>query len=146
MFCKKFCINFLFLRCYFFFFTFPEFGYDDCVKVHVLPREMLGRSTFGLSMWLLKWFPMWLVDRFLLLMSRLMRGDTAQLGLTRPNLGPLQLKKESGKTPVLDIGTLEKIRSGHIKVSQKVLKWFVNYLFITKWFESYGHSCLNFYA
>ncbi|XP_057466763.1 indole-3-pyruvate monooxygenase YUCCA2-like isoform X2 [Actinidia eriantha] len=85
-------------------------------SVHVLPQEMLGRSTFGLSMWLLKWLPMWLVDRFLLLMSRLMLGDTAQLGLTRPNLGPLQLKKESGKTPVLDIGTLEKIRSGHIKI------------------------------
>ncbi|PSS15598.1 Indole-3-pyruvate monooxygenase [Actinidia chinensis var. chinensis] len=85
-------------------------------SVHVLPQEMLGRSTFGLSTWLLKWFPIWLVDRFLLLMSRLMLGDTAQLGLTRPNLGPLQLKKESGKTPVLDIGTLEKIRSGHIKI------------------------------
>ncbi|CAL5397040.1 unnamed protein product [Camellia sinensis] len=85
-------------------------------SVHVLPQEMLGRSTFGLSMCLLKWFPMRLVDRFLLLLSRLMIGDTARLGLTRPKLGPLELKSSSGKTPVLDIGTLQKIKTGNIKV------------------------------
>ncbi|KAK9269191.1 hypothetical protein L1049_000960 [Liquidambar formosana] len=85
-------------------------------SVHVLPQEMLGRSTFGLSMWLLKWFPIRLVDRFLLLVSHFMLGDTAQLGLKRPKLGPLELKSVSGKTPVLDFGTLAKIRSGNIKV------------------------------
>ncbi|PIA65032.1 hypothetical protein AQUCO_00100484v1 [Aquilegia coerulea] len=84
--------------------------------VHVLPREMLGKSTFGLSMWLLKWLPIRLVDRFLLLVSRALLGDTTHLGLTRPTLGPLQLKNMSGKTPVLDVGTLAKIRTGEIKV------------------------------
>lgn len=84
--------------------------------VHVLPREMLGKSTFGLSMWLLKWLPMRLVDRFLLIVSWLMLGDTARFGLDRPGLGPLELKNLSGKTPVLDVGTLAKIKSGNIKV------------------------------
>ncbi|GMY36019.1 Indole-3-pyruvate monooxygenase YUCCA2 [Fagus crenata] len=91
-------------------------------SVHVLPQEMLGRSTFGLSMWLLKWFPMRLVDQFLLLMSRLMLGDTSQFGLHRPELGPLELKNKSGKTPVLDVGTLAKIKSGNIKVCKAVKK------------------------
>ncbi|GMN39909.1 hypothetical protein TIFTF001_009138 [Ficus carica] len=85
-------------------------------KVHVLPREMLGKSTFGLSMWLLKWFPIWLVDRFLLIVSWLLLGDTSHFGLDRPALGPLELKNLSGKTPVLDVGTLAKIKSGDIKV------------------------------
>ncbi|KAI4316159.1 hypothetical protein L6164_024165 [Bauhinia variegata] len=84
--------------------------------VHVLPREMLGKSTFGLSMWLIKWLPLRLVDRFLLIVSWLMLGDTARFGLDRPRLGPLQLKNLSGKTPVLDVGTLSKIKSGDIKV------------------------------
>ncbi|KAF8400784.1 hypothetical protein HHK36_014086 [Tetracentron sinense] len=84
--------------------------------VHVLPQQILGRSTFGLSMLLLKWLPIRLVDRLLLLMSRLFLGDTACLGLHRPKLGPLELKNISGKTPVLDIGTLSKIKSGEIKV------------------------------
>ncbi|KAI3417006.1 Flavin-containing monooxygenase [Psidium guajava] len=85
-------------------------------SVHVLPQEMLGRSTFGLSMWLLKWLPIGLVDRFLLLVSYFILGDTASYGLNRPKVGPLQLKSMSGKTPVLDMGTLKKIKSGHIKV------------------------------
>ncbi|XP_028100670.1 indole-3-pyruvate monooxygenase YUCCA6-like isoform X2 [Camellia sinensis] len=83
--------------------------------VHVLPREMLGKSTFGLSMWLLKWLPLGLVDRLLLIVSRLLLGNTARLGLDRPQVGPLQLKNLSGKTPVLDVGTLAKIKSGDIK-------------------------------
>jgi hypothetical protein len=77
---------------------------------------MLGQSTFGLSMWLLKWLPVRLVDRFLLIVSRLMLGDTARFGLDRPELGPIELKNLSGKTPVLDVGTLAKIKSGDIKV------------------------------
>ncbi|KAK8660751.1 hypothetical protein V6N13_051662 [Hibiscus sabdariffa] len=88
--------------------------------VHVLPREMLGLSTFGLSMWLLKWLPLRLVDRFLLVVSRLMLGDTARFGLARPELGPLELKNLSGKTPVLDVGTLAKIKSGDIKVRPSI--------------------------
>ncbi|AEE83256.1 putative protein [Arabidopsis thaliana] len=85
-------------------------------SVHVLPQEMLGISTFGISTSLLKWFPVHVVDRFLLRMSRLVLGDTDRLGLVRPKLGPLERKIKCGKTPVLDVGTLAKIRSGHIKV------------------------------
>lgn len=81
-----------------------------------MPREMLGFSTFGLSMWLLRWLPIRAVDRVLLLLCRLVIGDTAHIGIPRPAIGPLQLKAINGKTPVLDVGTLEKIRSGDIKV------------------------------
>lgn len=87
------------------------------MQVHILPQQMLGKSTFGLSMWLLKWLPIRFVDQFLVLMSDLMLGDTAQLGLHRPKIGPIELKNLYGKTPVLDVGTLAKIKSGKIKVS-----------------------------
>ncbi|KAF7817145.1 indole-3-pyruvate monooxygenase YUCCA6-like [Senna tora] len=62
------------------------------------------------------WLPTRLVDALLLIVSWVMLGDTARFGLDRPHLGPLQLKNLSGKTPVLDVGTLAKIKSGHIKV------------------------------
>ncbi|KAL1834661.1 hypothetical protein ACET3Z_004312 [Daucus carota] len=84
--------------------------------VHVLPREVLGKSTFGLSMWLLKWFPVRLVDTFLLIVCRILLGDTSKLGLVRPSIGPLELKNSAGKTPVLDVGTLDRIKKGDIKV------------------------------
>ncbi|THU46421.1 hypothetical protein C4D60_Mb09t04760 [Musa balbisiana] len=94
--------------------------HHDRGTVHILPREMLGRSTFGLCMWLLKWLPMRTVDHILLLVSRVMLGDTQRYGLRRPRLGPLELKSLSGKTPVLDVGALAKIKSGDIKVCPAV--------------------------
>jgi len=48
-------------------------------------------------------------------MSHLILGDTAQFGLHRPKIGPLELKNLYGKTPVLDVGTLAHIKSGKIK-------------------------------
>ncbi|PIA55670.1 hypothetical protein AQUCO_00700171v1 [Aquilegia coerulea] len=84
--------------------------------VHILPREILGLSTFGLSMWLLKWIPLKLVDLFLLLSSLFILGDTQRFGFKRPKIGPLDIKNTIGKTPVLDVGCLAKIRTGKIKV------------------------------
>lgn len=78
---------------------------------------MLGTSTFALSMLLLKWFPLRLVDYFLILCSQLILGNTYRLGIVRPKAGPLELKKAAGRTPVLDVGTIAKIRSDEIKVN-----------------------------
>ncbi|KAL0687094.1 hypothetical protein Bca4012_086771 [Brassica carinata] len=47
--------------------------------VHVLPREILGLSTFGVGMTLLKCLPLRLVDKFLLLMANLSFGNTDRL-------------------------------------------------------------------
>ncbi|KAI3411654.1 Flavin-containing monooxygenase [Psidium guajava] len=85
-------------------------------SVHVLPREVLGKSTFELAVLLMKWLPLWLVDKILLILAWLVLGDIGKCGLKRPSMGPMELKNEKGKTPVLDVGTLQKIRSGEIKV------------------------------
>ncbi|KAL5729449.1 indole-3-pyruvate monooxygenase [Ranunculus cassubicifolius] len=88
--------------------------------VHVLPREMFGFSTFGIAMALLKWIPLRLVDKVLLLLAHFTLGSTEQLGLRRPKTGPLELKNATGKTPVLDVGALSQIQSGNIKVIEGV--------------------------
>ncbi|RZC63990.1 hypothetical protein C5167_025743 [Papaver somniferum] len=84
--------------------------------VHVLPREMCGISTFGIAMSLMKWLPLRIVDKVLLLAAYFSLGNTEQLGLHRPKIGPIELKNATGKTPVLDVGALSRIKSGHIKV------------------------------
>jgi indole-3-pyruvate monooxygenase len=86
--------------------------------VHVLPREMLGVATFSVAAFLLRFLPLRLVDRLLVLLAGLFLGnDLPRLGLRRPAAGgPLELKNSSGRTPVLDIGALEKIRAGEIAV------------------------------
>ncbi|KAL6971174.1 putative indole-3-pyruvate monooxygenase YUCCA3 [Sarracenia purpurea var. burkii] len=85
-------------------------------SVHVLPREILGKSTFDLSVSMTKYLPIRLVDKILLVSAFLVLGNIEKYGLKRPSMGPLQLKNKEGKTPVLDIGALQKIRSGEIKV------------------------------
>lgn len=92
--------------------------YGVCLffQLHVLPREILGISTFGLSVFLLRWLPIKQVDSLLLFFTRLILGDTEKYGLPRPKIGPLQIKSSTGKTPVLDIGALKKIKTRKIKV------------------------------
>ncbi|KAK1372506.1 hypothetical protein POM88_028699 [Heracleum sosnowskyi] len=71
--------------------------------VHVLPRKMFGCSTFGIAITLLKWLPIRLVDKFLLLMCNFTLSNTEKLGLRRPKIGPIELKSATGKTPILDV-------------------------------------------
>ncbi|KAL1806375.1 hypothetical protein ACET3Z_029443 [Daucus carota] len=92
-------------------------------SVHVLPREIFGRSTFELAVSMLKWLPIWAVDIILLASARLLLGNIEKHGLKRPATGPLQLKDSTGKTPVLDIGALQKIKCGEIKIVPGIKKF-----------------------
>ncbi|KAI4349311.1 hypothetical protein L6164_009916 [Bauhinia variegata] len=92
-------------------------------SVHVLPREVFGKSTFELAVLLLQWLPLWLVDKLLLILAWLVLGNIEKYGLKRPSKGPLELKNTQGKTPVLDIGAFEKIRSGDINVVPGIKKF-----------------------
>ncbi|CAN6833274.1 unnamed protein product [Brassica oleracea] len=92
-------------------------------SVHVLPREILGKSTFEIGVTMMKWMPVWLVDKTLLLVTRLSLGNTDKYGLKRPELGPLELKNTVGKTPVLDVGAFSKIKSGKIKIVPGIVKF-----------------------
>ena len=76
----------------------------------------MGLSTFTLSVWLLMFLHVQIVDRILLLLAWFVLGNTARLGIPRPSRGPMELKQVCGKTPVLDVGTIAKIKSGDIKV------------------------------
>ncbi|CAA0810633.1 Probable indole-3-pyruvate monooxygenase YUCCA4 [Striga hermonthica] len=89
-------------------------------SVHILPREMFGASTFSVAMLLLKWLPLALVDKFLLMVAGLKLGSTERLGLRRPKTGPIELKNATGKSPVLDVGALSQIKAGKIKVVEGV--------------------------
>ena len=77
---------------------------------------MFGVATFSVAVFLLRFLPLWLVDRILVLLARLFLGNLDKLGIRRPSGGPLELKNTRGRTPVLDIGALDRIRSGDIEV------------------------------
>lgn len=83
-----------------------------------MPRDLFGLniSTFQVILMLLKLFPKWFVDKLIVLFSRLTLGSTDKYGLIRPKEGPLEMKARTGHTPVLDVGTVAKVKSGEIKV------------------------------
>ena len=52
-----------------------------------------------------------------------MLGNIEKYGLSRLAVGPMQLKNTKGKTPVLEICALDKIKSGAIKVVLDIKKF-----------------------
>lgn len=83
--------------------------------VQILPRELLGVpiTSFGL---LQKIFPYKTVDAINAPILRLALGDYTRFGLQRAKRGPLAMIKETGRIPLMDIGTLEWMRRGEIRV------------------------------
>ncbi|XP_071698226.1 probable indole-3-pyruvate monooxygenase YUCCA3 [Rutidosis leptorrhynchoides] len=92
-------------------------------SVNVLPREIYGKSTFELASKLMKWLPVKMVDKILLLLARCTLGNLEKYGIKRPLMGPIELKNTKGKTPVLDIGALQKIKSRNIQIVPGIKKF-----------------------
>ena len=83
--------------------------------VQILPRDLLG---FPILSWAIaqKSLPTGLVDFINAPVIRLAIGPIERLGLKRHAKGPRRMIEEDGRVPLLDIGTLAKIRDGSIKV------------------------------
>lgn len=61
-------------------------------------------------------FPYRMIDAFNAPFLHLRYRDIEELGLKRCRQGPLARMIEQGRTPLIDIGTIAKIRDGRIKV------------------------------
>jgi cation diffusion facilitator CzcD-associated flavoprotein CzcO len=83
--------------------------------VQVLPRDLLG---FPILAWaiLYRRLPARVVDIINAPILRLAVGRIEDLGLRRAAKGPRQMVEEDGRVPLIDIGTLAKIKDGSIKV------------------------------
>ena len=83
--------------------------------VQILPRDLLG---FPILAWaiLYRRLPARLVDVINAPILRLAVGRIEKLGLRRAAKGPRQMVEEDGRVPLIDIGTLDKIRDGSIKI------------------------------
>jgi indole-3-pyruvate monooxygenase len=83
--------------------------------VHVVPRDMFGRPTQHTTV-LLSHLPLRLRDAIAMGAVDLMVGDLSRWGIARPAVGPNRMIIESGRVPILDIGTIEMIKQGKIRV------------------------------
>ncbi len=83
--------------------------------VNVIPREMFGQPilAWGLTGRLL---PARVADKINAPLLRFAIGSIEKLGLKRSPKGPLQSIEEDGRVPLIDVGTLDAIRDGRIKL------------------------------
>ncbi|CAH8359630.1 unnamed protein product [Eruca vesicaria subsp. sativa] len=83
------------------------------------PRHVLTKEEVYWGMTLLKYLPVTVVDILVMMMVKtrfFLYGDPSKYGLLRPKQGPFATKFFTGKTPVIDVGTVHKIREGKIQV------------------------------
>ena len=83
--------------------------------VRIVPRDLLGLPILSWAI-LQKWLPPRVADFLNAPLLRLAVGSTRDLGLQMERKGPLQIIAEDGRIPLLDIGTLARIRDGSIKI------------------------------
>jgi cation diffusion facilitator CzcD-associated flavoprotein CzcO len=83
--------------------------------VRIVPRDLLGLPILSWAI-LQNWLPPRVADFLNAPLLRLAVGSTRHLGLQMERKGPLQMIAEDGRIPLLDIGTLARIRDGSIKV------------------------------
>ncbi|CAO2825666.1 unnamed protein product [Amaranthus hypochondriacus] len=79
--------------------------------VHVFTKEIIF-----IAMTLLKYLSIQMVDKLAIFAGQILYGDLSKYGIYRPKKGPFFLKATTGRSPVIDVGTIAKIKSGKIKV------------------------------
>ena len=88
-------------------------------KVNVIPRELFGVPVTRIAL-ALRPLPPRLADRMTTLTRRLAVGNLSALGLTKRDDGPLAEVAEGRQIPMIDVGTLARIRGGDIAVRKGV--------------------------
>jgi cation diffusion facilitator CzcD-associated flavoprotein CzcO len=83
--------------------------------VQIIPRDLFGIPIMSWAVFYRR-LPARLVDLINRPVLRLAVGDFDKLGLRRDAKGPRQMVEEDGRVPLIDIGTLARIRDGSIKI------------------------------
>jgi indole-3-pyruvate monooxygenase len=86
---------------------------------NILPRDFLGTPVQVTSM-RAAFLPVGVRDAMGRLTSRLAFGDLSRFGLLSPEYGPATQVLKYGRTPVLDVGTVARVKSGEIEVIPRV--------------------------
>ena len=83
--------------------------------VNIVPRDINGRPT-QLTAKVLAKFPFGIGDWLGTVIRKFIVGDLSKYGLETASIPPVKQLRETGKTPVIDLGTVAHIKAGKIKV------------------------------
>jgi cation diffusion facilitator CzcD-associated flavoprotein CzcO len=94
-------------------------------EIAVIPRDFLGRPIQLTAKKLAK-LPFRLGDIIGALVRRITFGNIKKYGLPVSKTHPRILIQEHGRTPIIDLGTIAKIKKGEIRVFKDVLEFHEN--------------------
>lgn len=83
--------------------------------VNVIPRELLGIPILAIAALATK-LPARVADALTAPILHLMYGDLSRFGLRKLPYGPLQQIEQDARIPLIDIGTMELIERGRVRV------------------------------
>lgn len=86
--------------------------------INIVRRDVFGRPAQPTAIFLSR-FPNWLYDLMARLSQRISVGDLTRYGLGKPKHPP-SFDLRRGKIPVIDIGTLDQIKAGTIRVAPAI--------------------------
>lgn len=94
-----------------------------CGPVHVIPRDLLGRPSqeTGIALSVL---PVPVRDAIITTIMRVAVGDLSRWGIVRPSISPQKMIEEQGRVPILDVGTIAKIKEGKFASFRQFRKCF----------------------
>uniref|UniRef100_A0A453QKT5 indole-3-pyruvate monooxygenase n=1 Tax=Aegilops tauschii subsp. strangulata TaxID=200361 RepID=A0A453QKT5_AEGTS len=87
------------------------------IVIHIMTKELIR-----LGMTLARHLPLNLVDNLIVMAANLKFGDLSKHGIRRPKMGPMILKSKTGRSAVIDVGTVGLIKKGIIKVHGSISK------------------------
>jgi NADPH-dependent 2,4-dienoyl-CoA reductase/sulfur reductase-like enzyme len=95
-----------------------------CVRgrLHITKRDTLGMPT-PLPTILLTKLPLAAADALARTILRLSIGDLSRYGIEAPDYGPIRGLLERGRVPLIDVGTLERIKRGDIVVRKGIARF-----------------------
>jgi thioredoxin reductase len=89
--------------------------------VNVIPRDIFGFPILEIGK-LTSGLPPRLADKINAPLIRMLVGDIKKLGLKKSKYGPMEQIQKQKRIPLLDIGTIELIKEGFIKVYGDILR------------------------
>lgn len=97
-----------------------EHGAETAISVrspvHVVPRDLFGLPAQVNSLFLLGRLPPKIADRIANALLGRVIGDLSRFGLRRPTLGPVSQVLETGRIPLIDVGTIELVKQGRLQI------------------------------
>lgn len=87
--------------------------------VNIIPRDLFGIPILEISLLMSHLSPR-VADTLTTPLLRALFGDITKLGLKKKSYGPFEEIQRDAKTPVLDIGTIQHIRQGHLSIYENI--------------------------